>query len=87
MAAWQTGSYWLAAGQSDTYWVSWGDTWQGLQFIVAVPSGGGARMDIISYGMRAIPQFGANSLISYWVNVINRGSDDSNFVLMGQRVD
>jgi hypothetical protein len=86
--AWEAGWYWLAAGESTTHWVSWGDTWQGLQFIVPEPRGGGeARFDVVSYGIRSIPQFGVASLFSYWVEVINRGPTDSNYVLRGERVD
>jgi hypothetical protein len=88
VAAWELGTFWLGAGQSSTYWVSWGDTWQGLQFIAALPRGAGeARMDIVGHGVRAIPRFGTPPLISYWVDVVNRGPSDTTFVLSGHRVD
>lgn len=88
MAAWESGWYWLAAETSGTYWVSWGDTWQGIQFIMAEPRGGGqTRIDIDSYGIQSVPRFGLPPLTSYWVNVVNRGPTASNFVLRGQRVD
>jgi len=87
--AWEAGWYWLPAGGSDTYWVSWGDTWQGVQFIAAEPRGVGQdpKMDVTSYGIQSIPQFGAPPRTSYWVTVVNSGASDSNFVLRGQRVD
>lgn len=48
MAAWEAGWYWLEAGASDTFWISWGDTWQGLQFIAAEPRPTQEnRMDVI----------------------------------------
>lgn len=88
MAAWEIGWNWLAAGQSGTYWVSWDDTWQGLQFIMAEPRGGGqTQMYVVGHGIQVVPRFGAPSLFSYWVDVVNRGPADSNFVLRGQRVD
>lgn len=86
--AWETGWFWLAAGERTNLWVSWGDAWEGVQFIVPEARGGGeARLDVISYGIRSIPRFGASTLFSYWVEVINRGPADTNFVLRGQRVD
>lgn len=85
--AWEAGWYYLGAGASDTYWVSWGDTWQGLQFIAAEARGNEARLDVVGYGIRTVPRFGASPLISYWVTVVNRGPSGSNFVLRGQRVD
>jgi hypothetical protein len=86
-AAWETGWYWLGAGQSGTYWVSWGDTWQGLQFIAAEPRASSMnRMDVIGQGIRTIPQFGVPPKVSYWVTVVNRGPDAANFVLRGTRV-
>jgi hypothetical protein len=88
VAAWESGWYWLAAGQSDTYWVSWGDTWQGLQFIMAEPRGGGqTQMYVTSYGIQIVPRIGLPPRFSYWVDVVNRGPAGSNFVLRGQRVD
>ena len=84
---WESGWYWLAAGQSGTYWVSWGDTWQGLQFIAAEPRGAGqTQMFVVGHGIQSVPRFGAPPLISYWVDVVNRGPSDSNFVLRGQQV-
>jgi hypothetical protein len=85
--AWESGWYWLGAGQSGTYWVSWNDTWQGLQFILAEPRGAATRMDVVNHGIQSIPRFGAPPLVSYWVTVTNNGSSGSNFVLRGQRVD
>jgi hypothetical protein len=44
-------------------------------------------MHVTSHGIQVTPQFGAPALFSYWVDVVNRGPSDSNFVLRGQRVD
>ncbi|GGS93020.1 hypothetical protein [Streptomyces violaceus] len=83
--AWEAGWYYLGAGETGTYWVSWGDTWQGLQFIAADPRGGTTRLHVESHGIQKVAQFGASPLTSYWVTVTNYG-DGSNFVLMGQQV-
>lgn len=88
MAHWEAGWYWLAAGQSGEYWVSWGDTPQGLQFIMAEPRGSAnAILYTVSQGLRSIAQFGAPPKVSYWITVTNNGPDATNFVLTGQRVD
>jgi hypothetical protein len=87
-AAWEAGWYWLGAGESSQYWVSWGDTPQGLQFIVADPRGSGQSiMYTESLGIRSIAQFGAPPKVSYWIRVVNNGPDGQNFVLKGARVD
>jgi hypothetical protein len=49
--AWETGWYYLNEGQSGEYWVSWGGTPQGLQFITAEPRGGNARLDTTTHGL------------------------------------
>jgi hypothetical protein len=86
-AAWEAGWYYLKAGEAGTYWVSWDDTWQGLQFIATEPRGPGqAQVYVTSYGIQTVPQFGANPRVSYWVEAVNRGPSDVNFVLRGERV-
>lgn len=88
MAAWEAGWYYLAAGASNTYWVSWGDAWQGLQYVMAEPRGSGqSRLHVTAYGIQSIPRFGASPRISYWVDVTNYGPSGTNFVLRGQKVD
>jgi len=87
-AAWEAGWYWLDAGQSGEYWVSWGDTPQGLQFITADPRGSGQSvMYTQMQGVRSIAQFGTTPKVSYWITVHNNGPDGENFVLRGTRVD
>lgn len=87
--AWEIGWYYLAAGQSGDYWVTFpADAWVGLQFIAAEPRGPAqTRMDVESYGIQSTPQFGTTSKFAYWVKVVNRGPNNSNFVLRGWRVD
>lgn len=84
--AWETGWYYLNEGQSGEYWVSWGGTPQGLQFITAEPRGGNARLDTTTHGLVSLPQFGAPPKDTYWVTVTNRGPGGTNFVLTGNRV-
>jgi hypothetical protein len=85
--AWEVGWNWLNAGQTGEYWVSWGDTEQGLQYIVPDPRGNDAILYTVALGRRSIPQFGAPPRISYWVRVFNAGPAGTNFVLRGHRVD
>ncbi|GAA2694830.1 hypothetical protein [Nonomuraea recticatena] len=85
--AWESGFYYLAAGQSWPYWVSWGDTDQGLQYIVPDPRGGGVlRTHTEDYGIQKVAQFGGSPKISYWVTVKNHSTVGSYFALRGNRV-
>jgi hypothetical protein len=51
MAAWEIGWYWLEAGETSDYWVSWEGTRQGLQFIMAEPRDDRTRLDTTSRGI------------------------------------
>lgn len=85
-AAWELGWIYHRAGQAGTYVVSWNDTWQGVQFIVPEARGNDALVSITAYGIRSIPRFGQPPRISYYVDVVNAGPSDTNFVLRGGRV-
>lgn len=84
--AWEAGWNWLGEGEAGNYWVSWGGAPQGLQFIMAEPRGGNARLDTSSRGIVSLPQFGAPPIVTYWVTVICHGPGGTNFVLTGERV-
>jgi hypothetical protein len=65
-----------------------GDTWQGLQYVLAEPRGSGqSRLHVTADGTQSIPRFGASPRISYWVDVTNYGPSGTNFVLSGQKVE
>lgn len=88
MAAWEAGWLYLAAGASETWGVTWDGAPQGLQFIAAEPRGpADAKVDVTAYGMETVPQFGRSWRYTYWVDVVNSGRTDTNFVLRGHRVD
>jgi hypothetical protein len=86
-AAWQAGWYYLAPGASSEYWVSWGDTWQGIQFITTEPrSAATSKVYVEAQGMQTVPMFGVPPKVSYWIRAMNPGSEGAYFVLRGQRV-
>lgn len=83
--AWQTSAMSLGAGETRDFWVSWGDAWQGLQYIQAKPFPYGVRLDIIAYGIRNLGVYDPSSdgIISYWVTVRNDNNNSCQFVLRG----
>ncbi|MFF0728421.1 hypothetical protein [Streptomyces sp. NPDC004134] len=84
---WQTSMLSLGAGEVKDFWVSWGDTWRGLQYIQAKPFSHGIRLDIIAYGIRNIGVYDFPSeKISYWVTVRNDSDSSCQFVLCGVRL-
>lgn len=87
-AAWESGWFWLGVGESNDYYASWDDTHQGLQFMMAEPRGGGITPSIlytVSLGMMA--PSATPPKWSYWLRVVNNGSDSVGFVIRGVRVD
>lgn len=87
--AWKMGKFYIAGGQSVRYWISWGGSYMGTQFIQAVPESHADLMTTsVSIQLQLVSGgYAPRYLWTYWCTITNLSSLGAWFRLEGRRCD